>query len=62
MVYVVSSLGGWAGFLILTSHVVGTLAQQKQDRIKELNRAYVGVLEILVKFLESHDAYRAGAP
>jgi len=60
VVYVVSSLGGWAGFLILTSHVVGILAQQKEERINELNRAYVGVLEILVKFLESRDPYTKG--
>jgi len=60
VVYVVSGLGSWAGFLILTSYVVGMLAQQKEDRIKELNRAYVGVLEILVKFLESRDPYTKG--
>jgi putative nucleotidyltransferase with HDIG domain len=60
VVYVTSSLGGWAGFLILTSYVVGTLAKQKEDRLNELNRAYVGVLEILVKFLESRDPYTKG--
>jgi putative nucleotidyltransferase with HDIG domain len=60
VVYVASSLGGWAGFLILTGYVVGTLSQQKEERIKELNRAYVGVLEILVKFLESRDPYTKG--
>lgn len=58
--YLVSSLGGWAGFLILTSHVVGVLAEQKQEQVDELQRAYVGVLEILVKFLESRDPYTKG--
>jgi putative nucleotidyltransferase with HDIG domain len=59
-VYVVSSLGGWAGFLILTSHVVGVLSEQKENKVKEIQRAYVGVLEILVKFLESRDPYTKG--
>jgi putative nucleotidyltransferase with HDIG domain len=60
MVYVASSLGGWAGFLILTSHVVGVLSEQKAKQVQEIQRAYVGVLEILVKFLESRDPYTKG--
>jgi putative nucleotidyltransferase with HDIG domain len=58
--YLASSLCGWGGFLILTSHVVGTLSEQKEKKMIELQRAYVGVLEILVKYLESNDPYTKG--
>ncbi len=58
--YLTSSLSGWAGFLLLTSYVVGVLYEQKQKRIDELQRAYVGILEILVKYLESTDRYTKG--
>jgi putative nucleotidyltransferase with HDIG domain len=58
--YVVSTLSGWSGFLLLTSYIVGTLYEQKQKRINELQRAYLGVLEILVKYLESTDPYTKG--
>lgn len=58
--YLSSSLAGWSGFLILTSHVVGVLCEQKQRRIDELREAYVGILEILIKYLESTDRYTKG--
>ncbi|UCD57892.1 MAG: HD domain-containing protein [Candidatus Hydrogenedentota bacterium] len=58
--YLVSGLSGWSGFLLLTSYVIGTLYEQKQKRINELQRAYVGILEILVKYLESTDRYTKG--
>jgi putative nucleotidyltransferase with HDIG domain len=47
----------WSGFLILAAYVVGTLYEQKEERISELRKAYVGVLEILAKYLESYDRY-----
>jgi putative nucleotidyltransferase with HDIG domain len=47
----------WAGFLILAAYVVGTLYEQKEKRVSELKNAYVGVLEILAKYLESYDKY-----
>jgi putative nucleotidyltransferase with HDIG domain len=59
-IYVISTVGGWAGFLILTSHVVGLLSEQKEKKIDELQQAYLGVLEILVKYLESRDPYTKG--
>jgi len=37
--------------------VVGTLYEQKESKIQELRNAYVGVLEILTKYLESYDRY-----
>jgi len=58
--YLVSSLSGWSGFLLLTSYIVGTLYEDKQKKIEELQKAYLGVLEILVKYLESTDPYTKG--
>ena len=53
----VSDLMLWGGFLILAGYVVGTLYEQKEKKINELKNAYVGVLEILTKYLESYDKY-----
>jgi putative nucleotidyltransferase with HDIG domain len=47
----------WGGFLILAGYVVGTLYEQKEQKLHELKNAYVGVLEILAKYLESYDKY-----
>ena len=58
--YLISSLSRWSGFLLLTSYIVGSLYGQKQKKIDELRQAYVGVLEILVKYLESTDPYTRG--
>jgi len=58
--YLASNLSGWSGFLLLTSYVVGALYEQKQKKIDELKEAYVGILEILVKYLESTDRYTKG--
>lgn len=53
----ISDLMLWGGFLILAGYVVGTLYEQKEKKIHELKNAYVGVLEILTKYLESYDRY-----
>jgi len=58
--YLASGLAGWSGFLVLTSYIVGALYEQKQKRVDELQQAYVGILEILVKYLESTDRYTKG--
>jgi len=50
----------WGGFLILTSYVVGSLHEQNAQKIRELKQAYVGVLEILSKYIESRDRYAMG--
>lgn len=47
----------WSGFLILAAYVVGTLYEQREKKILELKNAYIGVLEILTKYLESYDRY-----
>ena len=50
----------WSGFLILGSIAVGTLYEQNERRLQDLRNAYVGVLEILSKYLESTDRYTKG--
>ena len=56
----VAQLCSWGGFLILASFAVGTLYEKNEQRIKELKNAYIGVLEILSKYLESTDRYTKG--
>lgn len=53
----VTDLMVWGGFLILAAYVVGTLYEQREKKITELRNAYIGVLEILAKYLESYDRY-----
>jgi putative nucleotidyltransferase with HDIG domain len=56
----VIQLSSWGGFLILASITVGTLYEQNEQRLKELKKAYIGVVEILLKYLESTDGYTKG--
>jgi putative nucleotidyltransferase with HDIG domain len=58
--YVIVSLIGWGSFLILTSAAMGYLYEEKEKRIKDLKAAYIGILEILSKYLESADRYTQG--
>jgi len=53
-------LFSWGGFLILASITVGTLYEQNEGRLQDLKNAYIGVLEILSKYLESTDRYTKG--
>ncbi len=53
-------LSSWGGFLLLTSYAVGSLYEQKERRTEELEKAYVGILEILSKYIESKDGYTKG--
>jgi len=50
----------WASFLILTSYVVGTLFNENEKKLFDLKNAYIGILEILSKYLESADRYTKG--
>ena len=59
-IYVIVSLAAWSSFLILTSAALGYLYEEKEKRIKELKEAYIGILEILSKYLESADRYTQG--
>ena len=56
----VAQLSSWSGFLILASFMVGSLYEKNEQRVKELKNAYIGVLEILSKYLESTDRYTKG--
>ncbi len=46
--------------LILASVAVGTLYEKNERRLLELKGAYIGILEILSKYLESTDRYTKG--
>lgn len=45
----------WGGFLILTGAIIGMVSEQREKEIKNMRRAYVGVLEIMLKYLEVAD-------
>lgn len=47
----------WGGFLVLTSYVVGSLYERNEEKVRQLKQAYVGVLEILSKYIEGNDRY-----
>jgi putative nucleotidyltransferase with HDIG domain len=50
----------WASFLILSSIVVGHLHEENEKKLVQLKSAYMGILEILSKYLESADKYTQG--
>lgn len=52
-----AQLFSWGGFLTLASIAVGTLYEQNERQLRDLKNAYIGVLEILSKYLESTDRY-----
>jgi putative nucleotidyltransferase with HDIG domain len=54
------NLTGWGAFLLLTSGVVGILFEAKERELVHLREAYVGIVEILAKYLESTDRYTKG--
>ncbi len=56
----VAGISGWGGFLIVTSVAVGSLYEVKELQLKNLKNAYVGILEILSKYLEASDPYTKG--
>ncbi len=45
----------WGGFLILTGAIIGTVSEQRESKMRNLRRAYVGSLEILLKYMEVAD-------
>jgi putative nucleotidyltransferase with HDIG domain len=50
----------WGSFLILCSIVVGHLHEENEKQIVQLKNAYMGILEILTKYIESADKYTKG--
>jgi putative nucleotidyltransferase with HDIG domain len=57
---VIFRLSIWGAFLIITAAVVGKLYEEKEKKVMDLHTAYIGVLEILTKYLESADKYTQG--
>jgi putative nucleotidyltransferase with HDIG domain len=53
-------LCSWSVFLFLASVTVGTLYEQNERRLQDLKNAYIGIVEILAKYLESTDRYTKG--
>ena len=47
----------WAGTLGLTALLVGTLSDDRTAKMKELHTAYVGVVEVLSRYLQSANPY-----
>ena len=47
------SLTVWAAVLGLTAILVGTLCDERSAKVDELHEAYVGVVEVLAKYLQS---------
>ncbi len=45
----------WASVLGLTAILVGTLCDERAKKVDELHQAYVGVVEVLSKYLQSGD-------
>jgi putative nucleotidyltransferase with HDIG domain len=53
-------LSSWTIFLFVASVTVGTLYDQNERRLHDLKHAYIGIVEILAKYLESADRYTKG--
>jgi putative nucleotidyltransferase with HDIG domain len=49
-------LAVWAGILIITAYLMGTLHERKERHLRELRRTYFGILAILQQFI-SNDKY-----
>ena len=58
--FLVVDLVSWSGFLLLTGIMTGLLFDAKQRQLEELRSAYIGIVEILAKYLESTDRYTKG--
>ena len=48
-----SDLCIWAGFLMISAYVTGTLYEHGQKRLRELRETYYGVLQILNQFISN---------
>ena len=50
----------WAGVLGLTALLIGTLCDERAAKVDELHAAYVGVVEVLAKYLQSANSRAKG--
>jgi hypothetical protein len=55
MFHEVVSLVTWGSLLILTGALIGSFSEQREAKLDKLRTAYVGTLEIMLKYLESID-------
>ncbi len=51
----VINLVAWGSFLVLTGALIGFFSEQRETKLEKLRNAYIGVLEIMFKYLESAD-------
>jgi putative nucleotidyltransferase with HDIG domain len=51
-----AELTTWAGILVVTAYLVSTLRLRIEDALDSLERAYIGVLAILSRFIQTIDA------
>lgn len=49
------NLLSWGGFLLLTGAIVGSASEQKEKKMEKLKTAYIGILEVMFKYLECGD-------
>ncbi len=45
----------WASFLVLTGALVGRLQEKSSAQMRQLRQAYLGIIQILTKYLEAAD-------
>jgi len=45
----------WGSFLIVTGGIIGSLADKAKEKIANLKKAYIGILDILLNYLEVAD-------
>jgi putative nucleotidyltransferase with HDIG domain len=60
MLSLIITLISWGSFLILSSIIVGYLHEENDKKYHQLRAAYIGILEILSKYIESADKYTQG--
>jgi len=49
------SLLAWGGFLILTGALLGTVSDERERKLDSMQKAYIGILGILLKYFEFAD-------
>jgi hypothetical protein len=49
------NLATWGGFLILTGALIGGLSEKREQELAKMRQAYIGVLAIMLKYLEMAD-------
>lgn len=48
-------IGTWGGFLIITGYCMGILYEKKEEKSKEVNRTYRGIIDMLSVIIDSAD-------